>query len=177
MGMLSSCIYGTLASVCAMKGIPIEPLAQRGKELAYYLTSFAQKTEICTTLVVHVEGRTCFRAEYSTYTPRKIYFTHLNMENEWYESTFCGVMPMLASLIIAVPPLQALPEDSFLLVLCWALSLRMMITDQLFLNHSALDDVIQSSEFNVGANGSHLAFPPPQPARRCAKLTIGNFYS
>ena len=37
-GMLSSCIYGTLVSVCAMKGIPIEPLAQRGKELAYYLS-------------------------------------------------------------------------------------------------------------------------------------------
>ena len=28
MGILSSCIYGTLVSVCAMKGIPIEPLAQ-----------------------------------------------------------------------------------------------------------------------------------------------------
>ena len=34
--MLSSCIYTTLVSVCAMKGIPIEPLAQWGKELAYY---------------------------------------------------------------------------------------------------------------------------------------------
>ena len=28
MAMLSSCIYGTLVSVFAMKGIPIEPLAQ-----------------------------------------------------------------------------------------------------------------------------------------------------
>ena len=27
-GMLSSCIYGILVSVCAMKGISIEPLAQ-----------------------------------------------------------------------------------------------------------------------------------------------------
>ena len=38
MGMRSSCICGTLVSVCAMKGIPIEPLAQWGKELACYLT-------------------------------------------------------------------------------------------------------------------------------------------
>ena len=35
---LCICIYGTLVSVCAMKGIPIEPLAQWGKEMAYYLT-------------------------------------------------------------------------------------------------------------------------------------------
>ena len=28
MGMLSSCICSTLVSVCAMKGIPIGPLAQ-----------------------------------------------------------------------------------------------------------------------------------------------------
>ena len=39
MGMLSSCIYSTLVSECAMKGIPIEPLAQWGKELAYCTTS------------------------------------------------------------------------------------------------------------------------------------------
>ena len=38
MGKLSSCICSTLVSVCAMKGIPIEPLAQWRKELAYYLT-------------------------------------------------------------------------------------------------------------------------------------------
>ena len=36
MGMLSSCICSM--SVCAMKLIPIVPLAQWGKELAYYLT-------------------------------------------------------------------------------------------------------------------------------------------
>ena len=37
-GMLGSCICSTLVSVCAMKGIPIGPLAQWGKDLAYYLT-------------------------------------------------------------------------------------------------------------------------------------------
>ena len=36
--MLRSCTYGTLASMCAMKGIPIEPLAQWRKDLTYYLT-------------------------------------------------------------------------------------------------------------------------------------------
>ena len=39
-GMLSSCICNTLVSVCAMKGIPIGPLAQWGKHLTYYLTPF-----------------------------------------------------------------------------------------------------------------------------------------
>ena len=38
--MLSSCICSTLVSVCAMKGIPIGPLAQCGKDLTYYLTPF-----------------------------------------------------------------------------------------------------------------------------------------
>ena len=38
--MLSSCICSTLVSACAMKGIPIEPLAQWGKDLTYYLTPF-----------------------------------------------------------------------------------------------------------------------------------------
>ena len=36
-GMFSSCIWSTLVPVCAMKGIHIEPLAQWGKALAYYL--------------------------------------------------------------------------------------------------------------------------------------------
>ena len=40
MGMLSSCICSTLVSVCAMKGIPIGPLAQWEKDLTYYLTPF-----------------------------------------------------------------------------------------------------------------------------------------
>ena len=40
MGMLSSCICSTQVSVCAIKGIPIGPLAQRGKDLTYYLTPF-----------------------------------------------------------------------------------------------------------------------------------------
>ena len=39
-GMFSSCICSTLVSVCAMKGIPIGPLAQWGKDLTYYLTPF-----------------------------------------------------------------------------------------------------------------------------------------
>ena len=39
-GMLSSCICSTLVFVCAMKGIPIGPLAQWEKELTYYLTPF-----------------------------------------------------------------------------------------------------------------------------------------
>ena len=38
MGMLSSCICSTLVSLCAMKGIPIGPLAQWGKDLTYYLS-------------------------------------------------------------------------------------------------------------------------------------------
>ena len=36
----SSCICNTLVAVCAMKGIPIGPLAQWGKDLTYYLTPF-----------------------------------------------------------------------------------------------------------------------------------------
>ena len=39
-GMLSSCICSTLVSMCAMKGIPIGPLAQWGKDLTYCLTPF-----------------------------------------------------------------------------------------------------------------------------------------
>ena len=39
-GMLSSCICSTLLSVCAMKGIPIGPLAYWGKYLTYYHTPF-----------------------------------------------------------------------------------------------------------------------------------------
>ena len=35
MGMLSSCICSTPVSVCALKCIPIEPLAQWGKDLTY----------------------------------------------------------------------------------------------------------------------------------------------
>ena len=67
-GMLSSCICSTLVSACAMKGIPIGPLAQWGKDLTYYLTPFfCLVNEICTTLVVHVEGHTCRRADYFTY--------------------------------------------------------------------------------------------------------------
>ena len=38
--MLSSCNCSILLSFCAMKGIPIGPLAQWGKDLTYYLTSF-----------------------------------------------------------------------------------------------------------------------------------------
>ena len=40
MVMLSSCICGTLVSVCAMKSIPLGPVAQWGKDLTYYLTPF-----------------------------------------------------------------------------------------------------------------------------------------
>ena len=39
-GMHSSCICSTLVSVCAMKGIPIGPLAHWGNDLTYYLTPF-----------------------------------------------------------------------------------------------------------------------------------------
>ena len=39
-GILSSCICSSLVSVCAMKGIPVGPLAQWGKNLTYYLTPF-----------------------------------------------------------------------------------------------------------------------------------------
>ena len=39
-GMLSSCICSTLVSLCAMKGIPIGPLAQWVNDLIYYLTPF-----------------------------------------------------------------------------------------------------------------------------------------
>ena len=39
-GLLSSCISSTVESVCAMKGIPIGPLAEWGKDLTYYLTPF-----------------------------------------------------------------------------------------------------------------------------------------
>ena len=40
MGILSSCICNTLGSVCAMKGIPMGPLAQWGKDFTYYLAPF-----------------------------------------------------------------------------------------------------------------------------------------
>ena len=67
--MLSSCICSTLVSVCAMKGIPIGPLVQWGKDLTYYLTHFVclVNWDIYTTLVVYVAGRTCLRAGYFTY--------------------------------------------------------------------------------------------------------------
>ena len=68
MRVLSSCICSTLfVSVCAMKGIPIGPLAQWGKDLTYYLTPFFCLVNWdSTTLVAHVEGRTCLWAEYFT---------------------------------------------------------------------------------------------------------------
>ena len=40
MGMLSSFICSTLVSMCAMKGIPLGPLAQWGKDLTHCLTPF-----------------------------------------------------------------------------------------------------------------------------------------
>ena len=41
MGMLNSGICSSLVPVCAMKGVPIGPLAQSGKDLIYYLTPFS----------------------------------------------------------------------------------------------------------------------------------------
>ena len=71
-GMLSCCICSTLVSVCARKGISIGPLAQWGKDLTYYLTSF-----FCLVnwdmhypgSLVHVEGQTCLRADDFTHMP------------------------------------------------------------------------------------------------------------
>ena len=69
MEMLSSCICSTLVSVCAMRGIPLGRAGSVRKGLYILPHSFLLSSKL--RYVVHVEGRTCLRAEYFTYTYRE----------------------------------------------------------------------------------------------------------
>ena len=67
MDMLSSCICGTLISMCNERYSRIATgSVRKGIDILPHSSPLPRK-QICTTLVVHVEGRTCLRADYSTY--------------------------------------------------------------------------------------------------------------
>ena len=91
MGVLSSCICSTHVSVGAVKGIPIRPLAQWGKDLTYYLTPF-----IC--LVkwdMHYQGSACRGTDLP---PGRLLYMHTT----YNASTYIIMMMLMIMIMIMI---------------------------------------------------------------------------
>ena len=69
-GMLSSCICSTLVCMCNERySHRVTGSVRKGLHILPHSFLLSSKLRWCTALVVHVEGRTCLRAEYFTYIP------------------------------------------------------------------------------------------------------------
>ena len=96
--MLGSCICSTLVSVCAMKGIPIGPLAQWGKDLTYYFTPFfclinwdiyypgsaCRGTDLPPDRILYIH---CFTQDYFSRKKRNLSNTYAGHCVKWYTVT------------------------------------------------------------------------------------------
>ena len=81
--MLSSCICSTLVSVCAMKGIPIGPLAQWGKDLTYYLTPFFCLVNWDMYCPGKQSDEWCVLCRATLGTPASVIFNFFNFQNHY----------------------------------------------------------------------------------------------